>query len=60
MLDKCFSPRVSLLEQWWMQPAGRYQVCRLLQTVEFVEHFHCELFVSYPTVFEIDNGYFLV
>jgi hypothetical protein len=28
--------------------------------VEFVEHFHCELFVSYPTVFEIDNGYFLV
>jgi hypothetical protein len=60
MPDKCFSPLVSLLEQWWMQPAGGCQVCRLLQTVEFVEHFHRELFVSYPTLFEIDDGFFLV
>jgi hypothetical protein len=60
MPDKCFLTRVSLLEQWWMQPAGGCEVCRLLQFVDFVEHFHPELSVPYPTLSKRDNGFFPV
>ena len=58
--DKWFSPGDSLLVQPRMQLAGRCKVCRLLQIVEFVEHFDCELIVSYVAVFERHNGFFLV
>ena len=60
MPDKCFLPRLSLLEQWWMQSAGVVRVSRLLHFVEFVEHFYRELIVSYLTLFKKYNGFFLV